>query len=60
MPFHKPLSIMYSSDYNKYIKVVCGKYLDRICEISANKMHQIECSFFTTEAAYRAKNDPGD
>lgn len=60
MSLCKGFSIMYSSDFNRYIKVVCGKYLDRICEISANKMHQIECSFFSTEAAYRAKNDPGD
>lgn len=53
-------NIMYTSDYNRYIKAFSAINLDKISGICTNKMHNVESAFVTSSIGYRAKNDPGD
>lgn len=52
--------IMFTSDYNNYIKVERCINLEKIIGICTNKMHNVESAFVTSSIGYRAKNDPGD
>lgn len=54
------LTIMFTSDFNTYIKLEGFRNLEQFIAICTNKMHNVESAFVTSSIGYRAKNDPGD